>query len=164
MSGLKSSNKGKNYERVIAKRLSDWCGFELIRTPMSGAWPGTAGDILPRDRLQPFPFFIECKREEAWTMEQILCGNGLFHTKWLPEIVQKIAKDESHGHAVKCFMLIFSRNHKPDFIAYPINAIPSGLGTQANVLALRGDPALDVYELDAFLCIYNYKLLLESLG
>lgn len=41
-------NKGANFERVIAKQLSEWCGFTITRTPSSGGWAKT-GDITPKD-------------------------------------------------------------------------------------------------------------------
>lgn len=160
----KSGDKGKGYERKIAQRLSDWCGIELIRTPMSGAWPGTSGDILPKVRHQSFPFLIECKKEEDWCLEQVLAGNGLFHREWLVEIPEKITKDESHGHPIGAWMLIFSRNRKPDYIAYPLSLIPEGWQT-VNVLTLRtATTPLVVMELEQFLQLYTYASLVVGLS
>lgn len=123
MSGKKSSNKGKDYERKIAKLLSDWCGFELIRTPMSGAWQGTAGDIIPKDRSKHFPFLVECKKQENWSLEQILESHGPF-SSWVTQVQQELVKDLSNGHNVKSFLLIFTRNNKPDYIACPASNVP----------------------------------------
>jgi hypothetical protein len=115
---INSGNKGKEYERLIAKKLSKWAGFELIRTPMSGAWQGTAGDIKPKHDTVDFPFTIECKKDENWRFEQIMVGNGPFY-KWLEQAEREAVEDSQMTGQSKIPVVIFSRNYVDDFIAFP---------------------------------------------
>jgi hypothetical protein len=152
---FKSGPKGKDYERHIAKILSDWCGFPLIRTPMSGAWQGTAGDIIPKNKTDDFPFLVECKKQEHWQMEQLLSNTGPF-ADWVQQAVEGMAKDAEHGRDVRTFMLIFSRNRKPDYIACTHSLIPDDW-PEAEFVAVR--PGLLVFELYTFLNLYNFNQL-----
>jgi Holliday junction resolvase len=162
-------NKGRVYERRISKILSDWCGFELIRTPMSGAWQGTAGDIKPKDESQLFPFVVECKKSENWNMEQILAGTGPF-VKWVAQAQAEIIKDKANGRTVHSFMLIFSRNNRPDYIAVPLSLMSD---TQLMLLQLTSAPypnsictmcngySMLVFELEKFIAYIKYAELLK---
>lgn len=155
----RSSDKGKDYERHVAKILSEWCGFPLIRTPMSGAWQGTAGDIIPKNKTDDFPFTVECKKQESWCMEQWLSGSGPFHD-WVQQAVDGVAKDIEHGRNVHTFMLIFSRNHKPDYIACTISLLSNinEWPPAAEFIAVR--TGLLVFELKAFLNLYTFNQLI----
>lgn len=156
MPGKKSSDKGKTFERRIAKVLSDWCGIELIRTPMSGAWQGTSGDILPKSRSQFFPFLIECKNQEDWSLEQLLAGVGPFQS-WLKQVYQEMERDVAMGHECKSFLLIFTRNHKPDYIAMSYSSPWAALDNYMVV-----DGCIYVSELQPFLSTIPYNTLLSS--
>lgn len=158
---IKSAGKGKAYERKISKLLSEWCGFELIRTPMSGAWQGTSGDIKPKDVTKPFPFVVECKKQEKWCMEQLMAGDGPA-IKWIDQAHAEIAKDAVHGRSAIAFMLIFTRNRKPDYIALPADLlIASTITRQLNALIIRTNsiPVI-VYELNDFIKHVPYETLL----
>lgn len=161
MPGIKSSDKGKNYERTIARELSKWCGFELIRTPMSGAWPGTSGDILPKNRSQFFPFLVECKKVEGWTMEQIMSGNGLF-SEWVEQVYAEMERDRAMGHDCESFLLIFSRNRKPDYIATRYADVSGWILGAANHMIVYSHETLYVCELTDFLSAISYNTILSS--
>lgn len=156
-----SGPKGKEYERHVAKILSEWCGFPLIRTPMSGAWQGTAGDIIPKNKSDDFPFTVECKKTEAWCMEQLLANTGPF-AEWVQQAVEGVAKDIEHGRNVYTFMLIFSRNRKPDYIACTCSLICTDEWPNCEFLAVR--PGLLVFELKAFLNLYSFNKLSNRHG
>ena len=74
---INSKNKGSTFERVIAKKLTEWSGHEFNRTPMSGGlrWKednSVVGDIVPPPDLN-FPFGIEIKKQEVpWDFDLIL--------------------------------------------------------------------------------------------
>jgi len=86
--GRKSKNKGNRFENHVAQILDDWfypaekkfLGAERIirRTPMSGGWCKT-GDIqvnpMYRKKVCSFPFHVETKKVQGWTLEAIL-ANG----------------------------------------------------------------------------------------
>lgn len=154
-----SDAKGKAYERKISKLLSEWCGFELIRTPMSGGWQGTAGDIIPKNRSQHFPFVVECKNRKAsaWSMEQILAGNGQF-PDWVFQCEQEIIKDNENGHPVSTFLLIFTRNNKPDYIALPTAYMPV---LHMNYAIIHTVTPVVVCELKQFLLFVDYDKLIS---
>jgi hypothetical protein len=79
-----SRQKGSVAEREVAAIIEPWWNVvepgKFVRTPLSGGW-GTAdtragfrasGDLMttaPR-----FPFTVEVKRRESWTLERLLLG------------------------------------------------------------------------------------------
>ena len=118
MSGKKSKDKGRNYELSIAKAWSEYTGLEIIRTPMSGAWAGTSGDLLPKNREQNFPFVIECKKQEDWNLFQVIKGEGEFY-KWVDQVISEVRKDLEITKQERFPLVMFSKNYQPDFIACP---------------------------------------------
>jgi len=57
--------KGANFEREIAKILSDWWGSRLRRVPNSGGL-NIKGDIMTEDvdKMKDLPFHFELKKQE----------------------------------------------------------------------------------------------------
>lgn len=81
-----SRNKGSAGEREVAKLLESWWsvlepGVKFVKTPLSGGWGTptlrsefkTSGDLVTT--AKSFPFTIEVKRREAWTLERLLLGS-----------------------------------------------------------------------------------------
>lgn len=83
---FRSREKGSSAEREVAGLLKDWwrqiepdCVF--VKTPLSGGWgsPGlragfrASGDICTT--AIKFPFTVESKRREKWSLEQFLKGS-----------------------------------------------------------------------------------------
>ncbi|QDP43138.1 hypothetical protein Goe24_01130 [Bacillus phage vB_BsuM-Goe24] len=113
----KSKTKGSSYELKIAKLLTSWWGGgNFSRVPASGGlhW-GTdqrvAGDIVPPPEAE-FPFVIECKKREEWTMDHILLDIGQPKDWWA-----QVVNDARRVKLVP--ILIFSRNRAKDFIMLP---------------------------------------------
>lgn len=157
---MNSSDKGKSYERKIAKALSIWCGFELIRTPMSGGWQGTSGDIKPKDATKLFPFVLECKKQEQWNMEQILSNEGSFFA-WIKQAEAEIIKDRQNGIDCVAYMLIFSRNHKPDYVALPYHIV-ADLTLPINRVSIAASNVV-IFELHKFTAEVSYDTLLKCI-
>lgn len=115
--GKKSKVKGSTYELKIAKLLTSWWGAGTFnRAPASGAlhWgrdQRVAGDIVAPPEAD-FPFVIECKKREEWTMEHILLDIGQ-PKEWWAQVVTDARRVE------KVPILIFSRNRAKDFIMIP---------------------------------------------
>lgn len=114
--GKGSKVKGSSYELKIAKKFSEWWGGKFNRTPGSGSlhWGSdqrVAGDIVPPQGLT-FPFVIECKKHEGWTMDHVLLDIG-DPRKWWKQVVT----DARSVGLVP--MLIFSRNRAKDFVMLP---------------------------------------------
>jgi len=108
--------KGSGYELKIAKFMSTWWGGNFNRTPGSGGihW-GTdqsiAGDIVPPKGMV-FPFVIECKKHEGWTVDNILLNTGK-PREWFSQVVTDARRVK------RTPMLIFSRNRAKDFVMLP---------------------------------------------
>lgn len=64
MNGRGAKNKGKNFEREIAKLLSKEFNAEVYRVPCSGALPDWKGDIRTNSNSILKGFTFELKRQE----------------------------------------------------------------------------------------------------
>lgn len=114
--GKKSKTKGASYELKIAKLMSLWWRGDFHRVPASGGlnWGAdsrVAGDIVPPQGLD-FPFVIECKKREEWTMDHILLDISQ-PKEWWAQVVNDARRVK------KVPMLIFSRNRAKDFVMIP---------------------------------------------
>jgi Holliday junction resolvase len=114
--GKMSKNKGAGYELKIAKLLSPWWGGGFSRVPASGGlhWGSdqrVAGDIIAPQGLD-FPFVIECKKREEWTMDHVLLNIGQPRDWW-----KQVVEDARRVKLVP--LLIFSRNRAKDFVMLP---------------------------------------------
>ena len=117
-----SKIKGHNFERKVAKILSNWWGVKdsFVRTPGSGAYAKFVGDDLKErlrcDLITPkeFPFIVECKCVESFEFHLLLQDfeKSIFK-KWMDELEEKINKLNVSYKP----MLIFSRNRWKTFIA-----------------------------------------------
>ena len=78
--------KGNVAEREVAALIKAWWGqlepkADFIRTPLSGGWGGptqragfkASGDLMTT--AERFPFTVEVKRREAWSMDRLLAGS-----------------------------------------------------------------------------------------
>lgn len=117
--GKKSKTKGAKYELDVSKLLTEWWGGgKFSRVPASGGlhWGDdqrVAGDIIPPPEAD-FPFVVECKKREGWTMEHILLDIGQ-PREWWEQVV-------TDGRRVKLTpLMIFSRNRAKDFVMIPYN-------------------------------------------
>jgi hypothetical protein len=83
-----SKVKGNGGEREVAALIQPWWskvepGATFVRTPLSGGWGKTrevragfkaSGDLMTT--ATQFPFTIEVKRREKWTLERLLAGKA----------------------------------------------------------------------------------------
>ena len=66
--GSRNKKRGGEFERRVAKLLTEYTGLKWNRTPLSGA-SIIAGDIYCLDK--PMPFTIECKDRQDITLLKI---------------------------------------------------------------------------------------------
>ena len=107
--GKYSKDKGSAFERKIAKILSEAFGVELVRTPMSGGWGRleTKGDLVTRD---DFPYHVECKKREGWTLDCLLSGKGDKKLEgWWAQTKEQCPEN-------KIPLLVFSKNFAPTYV------------------------------------------------
>ncbi len=114
--GRKSRTKGHGFERQVRNILQDAWDMQLERTPMSGGWGKmkTGGDILGND---DFPFYIECRKQETWRLDQLFTVKGVLW-EWWEEVKEKSKLEE------RTPLLIFSRNHAPIYVMSYTEMIP----------------------------------------
>jgi len=117
MAGKKSKDKGRRHENHCCKVLGEWWwGKRFRRTPLSGGWDKVAHDqerIAFGDIHTPpdFPWSVECKHDESWTFEGLLCDKCVKFEHWW-----KQCYDDAEA-ANKQPLLIFTKNYVPDFAA-----------------------------------------------
>lgn len=109
--GKKSKNKGSNNERAIAKLFEAYWGHGTwARTPGSGGWSTsnnreafrTCGDIITT--ATDFPFCIELKKQEGWTLDQLLHNEKCIIYQWWEQTITATP-------AGLVPLLIVARNH-----------------------------------------------------
>lgn len=113
--GKMSIEKGKRYERKIAKLLSEWSGIELVRTP-DGAPEDLYADIWPKNVTEYFPLAVECKHVEGWSFDQIMQDVGGFYS-WLRQAesqANNAIEELKRWHEPA---LVFTKNRFPDMLA-----------------------------------------------
>jgi hypothetical protein len=109
--------KGAAYELKIAKKLADWCGEVLRRTPMSGGWSkdaafGVGGDLVCDNPC--FSYHVEMKKREGWRLEDLLTGANNTHSSSILEWWRQTLRESAHTGKIP--LLIFSRNLLPDLV------------------------------------------------
>ncbi len=119
--GKMSKTKGSRYELRMSKVLSEWWGAEFHRTPNSGAWSSThASDMQAGDIITPisagFPFVVECKHHEGWTLENVIMNTGSHRDWWMQTVGDCI-------RVGKIPFLLFHRNLSRNFITIPFSAV-----------------------------------------
>jgi hypothetical protein len=116
--GKGAKNKGSSFERKIAKEF----GIKLFnnpealkRTPLSGGgvWKGDI-QLSPEVDLPPsaFPYCIECKNEENWTLETLfreVSKSVVF--SWWQQVIKSCP-------ASKIPIVVMTRNFYPVFVMY----------------------------------------------
>jgi len=122
MSGRHSREKGANFERLVAKMVTDALGGsrkDCYRTPMSGGHHSAAnGDLVVSAAFaERFPFRVECKHHKDWHP-----GRFFALTKneeaWLDQAEE--------ARTASCAPLLVMRGHAtPIFVAVRSADIPS---------------------------------------
>lgn len=122
--GKRSKNKGNNAERAVAKLFQEWWSptkeFTFQRTPSSGGWGqkaqfNTFGDIVCSDAS--FPFTIEIKCQEAWSLDQLLTSDkGPINKYW-----KQTVSETQEG---KIPLLVMRQNHKEWLCIVPWENFP----------------------------------------
>lgn len=109
--------KGQGAERKLVKLFEAWWGTRFFRTPGSGAFAtrgfmdmdlsNMAGDIVTVDKS--FPFCVESKKVEGWTLEQMLTSDKTkMHDWW-----EQTTRETPTG---KIPLLVFTKNHAPLYV------------------------------------------------
>jgi len=128
--------KGNNFERVVAKHLSEVFDSNFTRVPTSGAMTGgmnadvlarltdsqkllLEGDLIPPDHM--YKMKIECKSKKDFSFSGMFANNKLLDS-W---IEQARARD-------KVWFLIFKINNQGTYVCFTRNVFKT-CGELANV-------------------------------
>ena len=119
-----SRAKGVRGERKVVEVLTEWWGkiepeAQFARTPGSGGWATpqlragfrASGDICTTSQF--FPFAVEVKHREAWTLNRLIVGGKSPVWKWWKQTVK------SAGEMQSIPMLWFSKARAPWFVMLP---------------------------------------------
>jgi len=109
--------KGKGFERLISKQLTEYFGHKFAATPASGGlrWKGiknTRGDIVTD--MPGWKWCIECKKDESWTLDNFVTMPPKHPIKqWWYQCCRDA---KAIG---KKPLLIFTKNHRPIYAMVP---------------------------------------------
>lgn len=115
--------KGHNAERALVKQFETWWGSDFYRTPGSGSFAtrgfshqqmSLAGDIVTDDPR--FPFCVESKKVEGWTLEQMLTSDKTKMHDWWAQTLKQCP-------ANKIPMLVFTKNHSAKYVMMSDNLL-----------------------------------------
>lgn len=158
--GKHAKTKGSSNERFLAKSFEKWWGIgKFVRTPASGGWQKltglqkalqeensdslmttSSGDVQATDGL--FPFHLEAKKQECWTMEGVFDSPKCPVWKWWKQAVDECIPEKKP-------MLIFTRNRVSQFCMLKFADIPNFVVLQPKAIIYRD------------LCIIRLKDLFE---
>lgn len=114
--------KGKDYERRIARILSEWWGSTLHRTPTSGV-NIYSGDIV--DDKGQFPFIVECKKEEDWSFGNLLEETQNKKTLWgfWKQSLDSWLETDPHHKEDDPRLVVFSKRSVKDYFMVKLQDI-----------------------------------------
>ena len=119
-------SKGKVAEREVAAIIKQWWSTvepkaDFVRTPMSGGWGKTrevragfkaSGDLMTT--ASRFPFTIEVKRRESWTLSRLVEGRPSPVWQWWRQA-------QTQGEEMELVPLLWiRRNREPWRIIMPL--------------------------------------------
>lgn len=120
-----SRRKGVSFELKVAKALAGCLGVDqrqyIQRSPDSGArdaseWKGDIVALPPLDAQ--WPWFIECKKVEGWSLDQLFSGSQstMIH-KWCEKAVSQAKLSGKDP------LVVFSKNRSPVLVAGPVDSV-----------------------------------------
>lgn len=121
MAKINSRSKGARAERNLAKKFGKWWGSDFARTPSSGGFRtrkfredwNAAGDLVTPD--ESFPFCVESKHAEGWTLEQLLTAESCLLYQWWDQTIGETPEGQTP-------LLVFRKNRFPHLFIMPLSA------------------------------------------
>jgi len=107
--------KGKEFEKAVGKRLGVWWwGEPFPRAYGSGSSTTLSkGDVFQGGDLyvpKNFPWSVECKAQEGWTLDSMFVGRFKLLEFWWEQTCRDAEKVKKRP------MLVFTRNFAPVYI------------------------------------------------
>ena len=122
--GVHPGRKGGGYERAIARKFAAWTGSRVTRTPQSGGWHAATefdvtGDLVFTHKSCK-KLCIECKDREKWLMTDLITGKRAQGSRSIETWWEQTVKAAG---STKQPLLVFTRNHQPDYLMIRVNDI-----------------------------------------
>lgn len=126
--GKASQRKGSSFERKVIDIIINYFnslgidglvlkyGEDIHRTEASGAGPHDKGDVII---LNPFlatvfPYMIECKCVEGWTLDQLGARDGSECSDWFFVMAWEKCKEQTSRDRIP--IVVFSRDRAPTYV------------------------------------------------
>lgn len=157
-----ANDKGARFERKLVKLFSDYWGIDFGRSVDSGAYRGTNKEYVGLGDLQPpvnndFPFIIEAKHHEDWSLDQVLFSKGKVKDFWK----QVVSDSRGAVEIPKAPLLAFTKKYADDYIMIPYNEKVydsiSRQGLQVARIAFSIDNTIKKENLTYDLLLTNFK-------
>ena len=115
--GKGGKRKGSGFERLIAKKLSDWSGLEVRRTPGSGGFDKTTfpGDVYSS---KGFPLCVECKDTESWNFKSLFKFDGSVFDAWWTQVTTDTVIWSKTNDEPLLPIVIFSKNYFKEYALF----------------------------------------------
>ena len=161
--GQMARRKGARTERKIAKLIAkalDLPASEVRRTPSSGALIERSDLRFSEKAQQRWPFFVEVKAHQGWTMWQALNGKEAPQTvdrwpphKWFHEAIGKSREEVDAGFSKQQLpvLLVLLQNRRPSLVMFVPAELPPNFVTALMEKAGLSVAPFFLYRLDWFL-------------
>lgn len=159
--GRRANNKGTTYERDVIKVILEhfnrldahWVeepdgvvhpikfkyGVAAERPSRTGTGrPSEKLDMLVKDPLLAilFPFAVECKKEEGWTLDTVFRKGPGDLEKW--KFVQYLERTRRYVREDQCPIVIFSRNVFPNLVMISTDDVTDRLTKKHATAVMEG--------------------------
>ena len=126
--GSSANNKGKTYERSVAKKLSDYFKTSVNRVPLSGAWRGNNNQYSLRDDSNyigdlffPTGHPLSIFNYELKNHKEIKLRNFFSNNREIPQFMQQVTTDSYRlggvGSSIPCLIVHVAR--EDDYVVVP---------------------------------------------
>ena len=147
MSGSKSKQKGKGWERDVCLFLSELYNQSFIRVPGSGAFIGgsnqfrketlsdeqiklSRGDIIPPEH---YPYFLaECKNYADFPFHQLILRNDIaLLDSWIDQVEHDMTSEKD------VWLLFVKVTRKGQYVLFDTNIFVDYIGSVCNICFAR---------------------------
>jgi hypothetical protein len=152
----------KSAERSAAKQFSLWVGFQIQRTPMSGAGTTFPGDLIPVrvEDYERWRLLVEVKTRKVIRIDGLLKGTQKWFSSWWEQTKREALEYNRSSGKFIVPILIFKANRQPWYIVFPYFTEACTILSRYLMLRERNDLLL-VTPLKHFLNRISYEEFLE---
>lgn len=113
---MSSKRKGSKFERQVAKDIAEFLDVsdkEIYRSQPRAPFDQMHGDIfIPEHLKERFPFCIECKHTNDWSLEGFLANTNHKYLDWGEQVLDNVQEDDIPA-------IFFKKDRSPIFVFLP---------------------------------------------